>query len=97
VGMTSHDALARGLETIKAVVLDVDGVLSDGGLWWGPSGEWKRFCFASIMGVSCAPDSSQLWSQVKTVAVTAAPKILIRYVVKGCRDDSPPRLLRRGG
>ena len=41
---------------IKAIALDVDGVLTDGGVWWGPNGEeWKRFSFADIMGVSLAP------------------------------------------
>jgi 3-deoxy-D-manno-octulosonate 8-phosphate phosphatase (KDO 8-P phosphatase) len=40
---------------LKALVFDVDGVLTDGGVWWGPDGaEWKRFCFADIMGVSLA-------------------------------------------
>src|SRR5215467_8067573 len=40
---------------IKAIALDVDGVLTDGGLWWGPNGEeWKRFSFVDIMGVSLA-------------------------------------------
>ena len=40
---------------IKAVALDVDGVLTDGTVWWGPDGEeWKRFCFHDIMGVSRA-------------------------------------------
>src|SRR5436190_19953373 len=43
------------MKEIKAIVLDVDGVLTDGGVWWGPNGEeWKRFCFADIMGVSLA-------------------------------------------
>lgn len=41
------------IRSIKAVVLDVDGVLTDGGFWWGPDGqEWKRFSFADVMGVS---------------------------------------------
>jgi len=40
---------------ITAIALDVDGVLTDGGVWWGPNGEeWKRFCFADIMGLSLA-------------------------------------------
>ena len=40
---------------IKAVALDVDGVLTDGGFWWGTNGEeWKRFSFADVMGVSLA-------------------------------------------
>jgi 3-deoxy-D-manno-octulosonate 8-phosphate phosphatase (KDO 8-P phosphatase) len=44
-----------GLQKIRGLAIDVDGVLTDGGLWWGPNGEeWKRFCFADIMGVSLA-------------------------------------------
>ena len=43
------------MKDLKAIVLDVDGVLTDGGVWWGPNGEeWKRFSFADIMGVSLA-------------------------------------------
>ena len=46
---------ALSLADDRALALDVDGVLTDGGLWWGPNGEeWKRFCFADIMGVSLA-------------------------------------------
>src|SRR5579863_6768204 len=45
----------RVMKTLKAIVLDVDGVLTDGGVWWGPGGEeWKRFSFTDIMGVSLA-------------------------------------------
>ena len=44
------------MKRLKAIVLDVDGVLTDGGVWWGPNGEeWKRrFSFTDIMGVSLA-------------------------------------------
>ena len=43
------------MAVLKAIALDVDGVLTDGGVWWGPEGaEWKRFSFADIMGVSLA-------------------------------------------
>src|SRR5579871_4988272 len=43
------------MRNVKAILLDVDGVLTDGGVWWGPNGEeWKRFSFADIMGVSLA-------------------------------------------
>jgi len=31
------------LRRIRLVILDVDGVLTDGGLYYGPDGEWKRF------------------------------------------------------
>lgn len=43
------------LASIRAIALDVDGVLTDGTFWWGPDGqEWKRFSFADVMGVSLA-------------------------------------------
>jgi len=46
---------AAATASIKALALDVDGVLTDGGFYWGPNGEeWKRFCFADVMGVSLA-------------------------------------------
>src|ERR1035441_9292968 len=49
--MTEADSTKSLLARVRAVALDVDGVLTDGGLWWGPNGEeWKRFCFAHIMG-----------------------------------------------
>ena len=41
------------MKEIKAVALDVDGVLTDGGFWWGPNGEeFKQFNFADVMGIS---------------------------------------------
>ena len=41
------------MKSVKAVALDVDGVLTDGTFWWGPGGEeWKRFSFRDVMGVS---------------------------------------------
>jgi 3-deoxy-D-manno-octulosonate 8-phosphate phosphatase (KDO 8-P phosphatase) len=46
------------LAQIKGLAMDVDGVLTDGGVWWGPNGEeWKRFHFADIMGLSLARKS----------------------------------------
>jgi 3-deoxy-D-manno-octulosonate 8-phosphate phosphatase (KDO 8-P phosphatase) len=40
------------LSAIKAVVLDVDGVLTDGGLWYGPGGELiKRFDVRDGLGI----------------------------------------------
>lgn len=39
--------------TLKAVALDVDGVLTDNGFWWGTAGEeLKRFDFADVMGIA---------------------------------------------
>ena len=41
------------MNQIKAIVLDIDGVLTDGAFYWGPEGqEWKRFSFYDVMGIS---------------------------------------------
>ena len=44
--------LRRSLAAIAVVVLDVDGVLTDGGLWYGPQGELsKRFDVRDGLGI----------------------------------------------
>ena len=43
------------MREIRALALDVDGVLTDGGFWLGETGEcFKRFAFRDVMGVSLA-------------------------------------------
>jgi 3-deoxy-D-manno-octulosonate 8-phosphate phosphatase (KDO 8-P phosphatase) len=91
--MARENSAAVGLETIRAVAIDVDGVLSDGGLWWGPGGEeWKRFCFADIMGVSLARRAGLILAlisgETSPLVDRYAEKMLIRHVVKGCRDKA---------
>lgn len=82
-----------GLKDIKALALDVDGVLSDGGLWWGPGGEeWTRFCFADIMGLSLVRRAGLIVALISgedsPILDRYAQKMLIKYVVKGCRDKA---------
>jgi 3-deoxy-D-manno-octulosonate 8-phosphate phosphatase (KDO 8-P phosphatase) len=91
--MVPKNSAAVGLETIRAVAIDVDGVLSDGGLWWGPGGEeWKRFCFADIMGVSLARRAGLILAlisgEICPLVDRYAEKMLIRHVTKGCRDKA---------
>jgi 3-deoxy-D-manno-octulosonate 8-phosphate phosphatase (KDO 8-P phosphatase) len=91
--MVPENSAAVGLNTIRAVAIDVDGVLSDGGLWWGPGGEeWKRFCFADIMGVSLARRAGLILALISgensPLVDRYAEKMLIRHVVKGCRDKA---------
>ncbi len=46
------------LKNIELVILDVDGVLTDGGLWYGPSGELiKRFNVRDGLGIRLLQDS----------------------------------------
>ncbi len=46
-------SLRRRLAAVRLVAFDVDGVLTDGGLWFGPEGgEWKRFDARDGLGLS---------------------------------------------
>jgi 3-deoxy-D-manno-octulosonate 8-phosphate phosphatase (KDO 8-P phosphatase) len=48
----SESALAQRLQAVKAVMLDVDGVLTDGGIYYDPTGrEIKRFHVADGLGM----------------------------------------------
>ena len=76
---------------IKAIALDVDGVLTDGGFWWGPDGqEWKRFSFTDVMGVSLARKSGLLVALISgeesPLVDRFAAKLGITDVHKGCKD-----------
>ena len=82
-----------GLQKIRGLAIDVDGVLTDGGLWWGPNGEeWKRFCFADIMGVSLARRAGFIVALISgensPLVDRFAERMLIKHLVKGCRDKA---------
>jgi 3-deoxy-D-manno-octulosonate 8-phosphate phosphatase (KDO 8-P phosphatase) len=48
----SDSALAEKLQAVKAVILDVDGVLTDGGIYYDPTGrDIKRFHVADGLGI----------------------------------------------
>jgi 3-deoxy-D-manno-octulosonate 8-phosphate phosphatase (KDO 8-P phosphatase) len=81
------------MRDIKALALDVDGVLTDGGIWWGPNGEeWKRFCFADIMGVSLAKKAGLIVALISgedsPLVDRFASKMGITAVEKGCKDKA---------
>jgi len=81
------------LRSIKAIALDVDGVLTDGGMWWGADGsELKRFSFADIMGISLARRSgltiALISGEDSPLVDRYASKMFITDVAKGCRDKA---------
>jgi len=95
--MTEADTSKGGPECdlthIRAVAMDVDGVLTDGAIWWGPNGEeWKRFCYADIMGVSLARRAgfrlALISGENSPLVDRYAEKMHIVHVVKGCRDKA---------
>jgi 3-deoxy-D-manno-octulosonate 8-phosphate phosphatase (KDO 8-P phosphatase) len=78
---------------IKAIAMDVDGVLTDGGVWWGPNGEeWKRFHFADIMGLSLARKAGMIIALISgensPLIDRLAEKLGITDVHKGCKDKA---------
>jgi 3-deoxy-D-manno-octulosonate 8-phosphate phosphatase (KDO 8-P phosphatase) len=78
---------------IKAVALDVDGVLTDGTFWWGPDGaEWKRFSFRDVMGVFRARKAGLVFALISgedsPLVDRYAEKLGITDVFKGCKDKA---------
>ncbi len=76
---------------LDAIALDVDGVLTDGGFWWGPDGaEWKRFCFADVMGISRGRRAGLVFALISgedsPLIDRFAAKLGITAVYKGCKD-----------
>ena len=84
-------------EKIKAVALDVDGVMTDGSFWWGTNGEeFKRFSLADLTGISRARAAGihvALISGESSPAGMAltqrlADKLKLTDVYKGCHDKA---------
>ena len=80
-----------GLGSILALVMDVDGVLTDGTFAWsGLDGESKQFSFEDVMGLSRARKSGMtlgLISGEESILVDRfAAKTGIAYVATGCKD-----------
>ncbi len=78
-------------ERITAVAMDFDGVLTDGTFWWGPDGaEWKRLCFADVMGVSLGSKGGLRFAIISgedtPLIDRYAAKMRIGDVFKGCKD-----------
>jgi 3-deoxy-D-manno-octulosonate 8-phosphate phosphatase (KDO 8-P phosphatase) len=77
--------------SIDALVMDVDGVLTDGTFLWSATGEEsKRFSFEDVMGLSRARQAGMtlgLISGEDSVLVDRfAAKVGIVNVIKGCKE-----------
>lgn len=79
---------------IKAIVFDVDGVLTDGGLWYGPTGELqKRFdvkdghamVLARLTGLPIAI----LTARTSTIVEVRAAELKLAKVFQGRREKGP--------
>lgn len=89
----SRDALERAAR-VRLMIFDVDGVLTDGKLWYGPEGEaLKVFHAADGHGVKMLAASgvvTALLSGRRAAAVERrAAELGIAYVLQGIEDKRP--------
>ena len=78
---------------IKAVALDVDGVLTDGNFWWDAQGaELKQFSFRDVMGISRATRAGMMFALISgeqsAIVDRYAKKLGITQVWQGCKDKA---------
>jgi 3-deoxy-D-manno-octulosonate 8-phosphate phosphatase (KDO 8-P phosphatase) len=78
---------------IKAVALDIDGVLTDGTFWWGANGEeFKRFSFTDVMGISRGRKAGLVFALISgensPLVDRFAEKMGITDIHKGCKDKA---------
>ncbi len=81
------------LDRIKAVVLDVDGVLTDGAIYWGSgSEEWKRISFLDIMGISIGQRAGLRFALISGEEGPFLDRLVHRLrisdVYRGCKDKA---------
>ena len=81
------------MEKIKAIALDVDGVLTDGKFIWGPNGEeYKQFSFSDVMGISLASKSGIIFALISgednNLIDRYAEKMKIADIYKGTKDKA---------
>jgi len=97
------DALARA-RRVRLVIFDVDGVLTDGRLWYGPCGEeLKAFHAFDGHGVHllrmAGLDTAIISGRQSQAVEERAKELAIKHVVQGANDKRRAfeRLLRRLG
>jgi 3-deoxy-D-manno-octulosonate 8-phosphate phosphatase (KDO 8-P phosphatase) len=81
------------MKRIKAIALDVDGVLTDGTILWGPRDEeYRAFSYSDIMGISLGIKSGLIFALISgensPLIDRFAEKMHIVDIYKGCKDKS---------
>lgn len=81
------------MKKIKAVALDIDGVLTDGTFIWGLNGEeYKQFSFSDVMGISLASKAGIVFALISgednILIDRFAKKMKITDIFKGAKDKS---------
>ena len=86
-------ALAERMKRIRLIVLDVDGVLTDGGIYMGPSGEaMKRFDIKDGLGIAlwhrAGGKTAILTGRSSQIVENRARELHISVVRQGCVDKA---------
>lgn len=81
------------MDKIKAIALDIDGVLTDGNFYWGSHGEEiKKFSFADVMGVSLGRKAGLIFALISgednILIDRFAEKMRIVDIYKGSKDKA---------
>ncbi len=87
----TEDELRSAARAIRLLCLDVDGVMTDGAMYYSPDGEaLKRFHTRDAAGISLARKAGIeiAWISADDSAITAARarKLKIVHVAFGCHD-----------
>jgi 3-deoxy-D-manno-octulosonate 8-phosphate phosphatase (KDO 8-P phosphatase) len=81
------------MKKIKAIALDVDGVLTDGTILWGSRDEeYRAFSYSDIMGISLGIKSGLIFALISgensPLIDRFAEKMHIVDIYKGCKDKA---------
>lgn len=81
------------MHKIKAVAMDIDGVLTNGTFIWGPNGEeYKSFSFSDIMGISLGSKAGLIFALISgedtPLIDRFAKKMKISDIYMGTKDKA---------
>jgi 3-deoxy-D-manno-octulosonate 8-phosphate phosphatase (KDO 8-P phosphatase) len=92
-GDDTTSGLAQRASEVKLLVLDADGVLTDGGLLYGPEGQiYQRFDVTDGYGIRCAMDAGVevaiLTGRMSGAVAARAKTLSIERIVQGSSDKA---------
>ena len=90
----ASDELIERMRAVKAIIFDVDGVLTDGGLIVGSQGEeYKRFHSRDGHGIKMLQSTGVaiaiITGRDSTIVAHRCAELGIDHVYQGCRDKRP--------
>lgn len=86
---------AKNLKNIKALVVDVDGVLTDANLWWHSPGEWRRtFNIYDGYGIKALIEEGYILAMItgsnSEDIRERQQRLGIHYIYEGAENKIPP-------